>query len=652
MRFSPDGRFIVSGSSDKTVRVWDAETGATQHTMMNHKSYIRSVAISNAGVIASGSEDGTATLWDSSTGKCVSALKGFNGYVRYLRFSPDGTRLAVATSKTLELICLSTNARAQMKEYDSPICCSSFSPDGRMIATGFRDEVVKIWNAEVDLASSGPTTLDLLHVSTAYKGYPRVFKFSPDSKLLAISSNAITTFLDTQEWTTKRRLQSSGPVAGAAFFPDGSHFVSSTDESTMEIWDMETDKPKTQLKWSGSAAKSLCVPPSGQYIVSSGRDRRIRFWYAHKQLTEEVSDPSQLTSSPTTALAICPNGEFIASGLKNGEICLWNGNTGQRIQTSQILKHDSRVNYLAFSNDGQKLASASHDKTVRLWDTKSGTLLKCFEEHSDWVKCVAFSSNGNFIASASDDYSVLIWKVDDAELKRDKKPKSHKKLTGHRGYCRSVAYSPDGSYIVSGGNDNQIIVWNTETGKQEKTIKIIGGDVVAAAFTPDSQRILASLSDGTLKVWDIGKEKERHSFNQEKGLQSITQETEQQPTTQDQEVQPITQERELKSITTSYKKGFSKLIFPSDAEQYVMTEVGYIHIGDDTVDQRHNPFPYALRYDETEQHWWITKLGQDIIFLPKDYHPENESAVAVLGHKIVIGCKSGQALLFSFKKET
>ncbi|UKZ70841.1 uncharacterized protein TrAtP1_011810 [Trichoderma atroviride] len=364
--------------------------------------------------------------------------------------------------------------------------------------------------------------------------------------------------------------------------------------------------------------------------LTTGRFQRRPESPAHKQLTEDIGDPNQLTSYPTTALAICPTGKCIASGLKSGDICLWDGNTGQRIRTSNILKHGSKVNYLAFSNGGQKLASVSHDKSVRLWDTKSGVLLKCFEEHSDWVRCVAFSSNGKYIASASDDYTVLIWDVTGVE--------SPKTLTGHRGYCRCVAYSPDDSYIVSGGNDHQIIITGGDV------------DVTAVAVTPDSQRILASLSDGTLKVWDLGNEKERQALDKGKELQSITQETEQQPITQERELQPIPQEKELKSVTTSHKNGFNKLFFPSDAEQYVMTEVGPIYIGDDTAEQYVNHLPYALKYDETEQQWWITHLGQDVIFLPKEYHPEDKHAVAVLGHKVVIGCKSGQALLFSFKE--
>ncbi|KAK5997907.1 Vegetative incompatibility HET-E-1-like protein [Cladobotryum mycophilum] len=604
MACSPSGLFIASGSDDKTVRIWDAETGAIQHTMKGHGDYVRSVAISSTGMIASGSEDGTTTLWESNTGKVFTTFNNFGGFVRGLSFSPDGNRLAVVAAETLTVINLSNNARVKGVGHEETISCVTFSADGRMIATGSWDATVKIWDASIENLDEDLTNLTVTKTFSEHADSINSVRFTPDSKTLATSSeDGVTKLWDTRTWESLV-LKHQGAVIGSAFFPDGSQFVSSTDQNTINIWDTKTGQRKAQIKCSGSAAKSVAIPSSGQYIVSSGRDCLLRFWYAHQRVSQDDSDPNKEANSPTSAITISRNGAYIASGLKSGEICLWDGNSGQRIQTSHTLKHGSKVNRLAFSPNGQKLASASHDGKVRLWDVMSGNSLKIFQGHSDWVRYVAFSADGKFIASASDDYTVGIWQVDGGQ------EEAVEFLRGHRDYCRCVAYSPDDKYIVSSGMDNEIIVWKTETRKRFKSIKLTGNVVVSVAVTPDSLRILSSQSDGTLKVWDL-----------DTGLCSL-------------------------SFMTGHHNGFNKLFFESQNQQYVMTELGPIYIGQDAATKSPPPttprLPYALKFEKSDQLWWITYLGRDIIYLPKEYQPADTYTTAVLGHRVVIGCKSGR----------
>ena len=188
-----------------------------------------------------------------------------------------------------------------------------------------------------------------------------------------------------------------------------------------------------------------------------------------------------------------PDGEMIASASADNTLKLWKRD-GSLLATLDEKRggHKGSVNAVAFSPDGQLIASASTDKTIKLWKT-DGTLLKTLKGHRDTVNTVAFSPDGQLIASAGNDTTVKLWKRDGTLLKT---------LKGNQNwsYVYTVAFSPDGQLIASGHRDKIIRIWRRD-GTLLKTLEEHEGPVNLVVFSPDSQLIASGSMDKTIKIW-------------------------------------------------------------------------------------------------------------------------------------------------------
>lgn len=188
-----------------------------------------------------------------------------------------------------------------------------------------------------------------------------------------------------------------------------------------------------------------------------------------------------------------PDGEMIASASADNTLKLWKRD-GSLLATLDEKRggHKGSVNAVAFSPDGQLIASASTDKTIKLWKT-DGTLLKTLKGHRDTVNTVAFSPDGQLIASAGNDTTVKLWKRDGTLLKT---------LKGNQNwsYVYTVAFSPDGQLIASGHRDKIIQIWKRD-GTLLKTLEEHEGSVNLVVFSPDSQLIASGSMDKTIKIW-------------------------------------------------------------------------------------------------------------------------------------------------------
>ncbi|MFM6748888.1 MAG: protein kinase domain-containing protein [Dolichospermum sp.] len=192
------------------------------------------------------------------------------------------------------------------------------------------------------------------------------------------------------------------------------------------------------------------------------------------------------------SVAYSPDGQTLASGSVDKTIKLWNVKTGNLLQT--LTGHSNSVRSVAYSPDGQTLASGSDDKTIKLWDVKTGKLLQTLEGHSDWVYSVAYSPDGQTVASGSVDKTIKLWNVNTGKLLQT--------LEGHSSSVRSVAYSPDGQTLASGSYDNTIKLWNARTGELLQTFTGHSYSVNSLAYSPDGQTLASGSWDKTIKLWN------------------------------------------------------------------------------------------------------------------------------------------------------
>ncbi|KAG8846669.1 hypothetical protein FRB91_000553 [Serendipita sp. 411] len=494
--FSPDGRHIVSGSSDRTIRLWDAETGQPLgEPLRGHSRNVSSVSFSADGRrIVSGSVDKLIRLWDTETAQTLGEpLKGHSKTVGSVAFSPDG-RYIVSGSEdaTIRLWDAETGQTLgpPLEGHQDTIFSVSFSPDGHRIVSSSKDKTIRLWSTETGHA--------LGESLRGHNGSIQSVVFSTDGRYIVSGSEDKTIRL----WDTKtgqplgEPLQGhTGSVQSVALSPDGRHIVSGSSDKTIRLWDAETGQALgIPFQGHSGIVWSVTFSPDGRRIVSGSSDDTIRLWDA--EIGQALGKPLQRHSGPVQSVAFSPDGRHIVSGSEDKTIRLWDAETGQALG-EPLQRHDGTIFSVAFSPDGRRIVSGSLDKTIQLWDVETGrTLGKPLQCYSGVVWSVAFSPDGHRIVSGFSNKTIRLWDAESGQALGGA-------LRGHRETVRSVAFSPDGRRIVSGSWDKTIQLWDAETGQAlGEPLEGHSTTVKSVAFSPDGRRIVSSSSDNTIRLWD------------------------------------------------------------------------------------------------------------------------------------------------------
>lgn len=478
--YSPDGRRLASASRDGTAKVWDLGTGRELCTYRGHSDQpndtskdanmlaVGDVAFDPSGKTAASAGGNQVHLWDPNTGKQLKVL-------------------------------------VTLEKADKPVKCLAFSPDGKSLAVGGEDGVVRVVGVETGKETFASAARAVRIEQVAY---------SPNGKFIAAvdSGGALTVYAPGTPNPLAMQpvsvVEGGGDALGVAFTADGGGILTAGKDGKARL----TAGPNPDGAGGGNTATrlrefvghtdavlALALSPDGKFLVTGGRDHTVREW--------DVTSGKQIRSfqghmKEVVTVAVRPDGRQVASGSAEGAIRLWDLSASD--EHKALADATDSLWAIAVSPDSKRVAAAGADKAVRVYDAASGKLEVELAGHTSPVTSLAFFPDGR-LASAGGDRVVKVWDVADK--------KTEKELTGHESAILALAVSGDGKLVVSGAADKTVRGWDADAGKQGWSW---GGRsaVCGVAVRKGGRHVAVGTADGGLVVLDISAGSPKELFSQ------------------------------------------------------------------------------------------------------------------------------------------
>jgi WD40 repeat protein len=487
--FSPDGRHVLTGSFDKTLKLWETATGKEIKTFAGqagHQQMVLSVAFSPDGrYVASGAADNTAKIWDSPLGVSQRDYVHADA-VNAVALSPDGTRLAGAAKDSTVKIWNTADGKQlfNLAGHAGPVLGVAFSANGQLASCG-GDKTVRIWNA-----TNGQAIGTLGAHATAV-----------NAVVLAPGANAAFSAGDDgliKIWNlppkAPRNLPAhNGAVTSLALAPDGQMIVTGSADKTVRLVNFDNGQAVRQWPAKTAAINTVAVNANKTTVAAGDAEGRVFVWnVADSKLLKEFA----AHNGPVTTVAINPQNTQLLTAGKDGAVKIWTLPVPGKKPTpaddkpiKELAAHTGGVTGAAFHNNGTQVLTGGADKTVKVWDANTGKPLQTVGPLADSIGAVAFNRECTQFSAAAGK-QVKVWNAADG-----------KELLSlvHPVEASALAFSSDKTKMVTGAADQLVRIWDLATGKELEWFRQ-GDRIRAVAFHPNNTTVVSSSSDKTTVV--------------------------------------------------------------------------------------------------------------------------------------------------------
>ncbi len=565
--FSADDRYIASGGNDRTIKIWRTDDGQLVRTMTGHTSAINVIAFSPQGhYLATGASDGKIKIWDWQIGQEIKTLQGHTNLLTDLAWSPDGTKLASSGwDRKVRIWDFATGNELKSFTNESWVRAVAWSPDSRFVYSGGDYLSLKVWqvdlgelSAEFEMGdkimslSAAPKgslvamvlesgDLKVLNHETGeeifleqYRGEVTALSWSFDARYLAVGTNRLIQVWDREKQELVQSINTGNYIYALDWGRESHLLASGGYKGIIDLWSAESGENALRIAGHTRAVKALAWSPQGDYLASGGDDRIIRVWDLDARKERFQLFPGH--SRSIEDLDWSPDGTYIASGGHDLLVRVWNvaedeyeyvGAFTERIKKPflhekgfefavgmQSVSHEDIVLSLSWAPNGERLASASWDKTVAIWDVPTGTQLLGIQNPEGWITTVAWSPQSDQVAFGGYDQAIHVYSGVTGEEK--------KKLKGHTDWVQSLTWSPDGKHLASSGYDRAVFIWDLET--DQIVEDLVGHEdlVTALEWSPCGRYLAGGSHSGTIRIWDISTVEILYTYpGQRLGLQSL-----------------------------------------------------------------------------------------------------------------------------------
>lgn len=432
--------------------------------------------------------------------KAGKQLKQINGWSKKLVGEQNWQKTKHKTTATLQQSIYGTQEVNRLEGHAERVNGVEVSNNGERFITASDDQTVKVWHKKGNLIKTFAGEEALANPIV----WNRKQFNNPGlntNKISINSSNLVINIVDetTLELRDKadNQLINTYPhqaiVNSASISFDHKLLATATFDGHIHIWNKAGILQQTLLGHKGEVLDLKFVPNlrkgNSYKVISTGVDKTVKIWQIFDHYSNKEEGIYTIAKHPISS-------NIFTTGNWDGEISLWrknNGDSHKLIKT--FLAHDDAISQIKYSPDGKIIASASWDKTIKLWNLETGELVNTLTGHNDGINSIAFTPDGETLISGSEDKTIKIWDIaNNAKLINT--------LAGHMDSIKSVTISPDGKFIASGGYDNQIKVWNIQ-GELLQTIDAHKLAITSLKFTPDSNTLISASWDNSIKLWSI-----------------------------------------------------------------------------------------------------------------------------------------------------